>query len=277
MDDRRRGRPPYSESLREYGRGLGGGLLFSLPLLYTMEVWWTGFIAGPIRLLAYIAATFVLLLGYNTYAGMRHDADWADVAIDSVEEFGLGVVTAVTLLAILGRITADMTFQEVLGKVVVESGIAAIGFSVGTAQLGGNGETSSNRQPHAAGQAVIALCGAVLIGSNIAPTEEILLIASEIGPIRLLLLVAASVLLGMLVLFFSDFARANRYARAETIGQAVRGGIITYAVAVIAAAASLWFFGRFHGAGVEIAVAQIVVLALPATLGASAGRLLLQS
>jgi hypothetical protein len=27
------------ESLREYGRGVAGGLLFSLPLLYTVEVW----------------------------------------------------------------------------------------------------------------------------------------------------------------------------------------------------------------------------------------------
>src|SRR5687768_4310411 len=32
-----------TESLREYGRGVAGGLMFSLPLLYTMEVWWAGF------------------------------------------------------------------------------------------------------------------------------------------------------------------------------------------------------------------------------------------
>lgn len=276
MDERRREHPPYSESLREYGRGLGGGLLFSLPLLYTMEVWWAGFIAEPLRLLVYVAATFALLLGYNTYAGMRHDADFADVAIDSVEEFGLGVVTAVILLSVLGRITFEMTFEEVLGKVVVESGIAAIGFSVGTAQLGGDADTS-NKEPHAIGQTVIALCGAILIASNVAPTEEVLLIASEIGPIRLLLLVAMSILLGLLVLFFSNFARSKRYAKVETIGAAIRGGIMTYAVALIAAAASLWFFGRFQGVSTDMVVAQIVVLSLPATLGASAGRLLLQS
>ncbi|HEX4668040.1 MAG TPA: DUF2391 family protein, partial [Chthoniobacterales bacterium] len=36
--------PSIGDSLREYARGIAGGLMFSLPLLYTMEVWWTGFI-----------------------------------------------------------------------------------------------------------------------------------------------------------------------------------------------------------------------------------------
>ena len=52
-----------SQSLREYGRGVAGGLLFSLPLLYTMEVWWAGFTSHPFRLAAYVAETFTLLLG----------------------------------------------------------------------------------------------------------------------------------------------------------------------------------------------------------------------
>jgi len=52
-----------SQSLREYARGVAGGLLFSLPLLYTMEVWWAGFVAHPWRLALYVAGTFLLLLG----------------------------------------------------------------------------------------------------------------------------------------------------------------------------------------------------------------------
>ena len=57
--------PAISNSLREYARGLAGGLMFSLPLLYTMEVWWSGFVAQPMRLLVYVTATFVLLLSYE--------------------------------------------------------------------------------------------------------------------------------------------------------------------------------------------------------------------
>ena len=32
-----------AESLNEYGRRIAGGLMFSLPLIYTMEIWWVGF------------------------------------------------------------------------------------------------------------------------------------------------------------------------------------------------------------------------------------------
>ncbi|MFP5284800.1 MAG: DUF2391 family protein [Thermoanaerobaculia bacterium] len=58
-------------TLREYARGITGRLLFSLPLLYTLEVWWAGFIARPLRLLAYLFAGFLLLFGYNRYTGLR--------------------------------------------------------------------------------------------------------------------------------------------------------------------------------------------------------------
>lgn len=272
---------PLSESMREYGRGLAGGLLFSLPLIYTMEVWWAGFLARPERLLIYLAGTFALLLGYNNYAGIRHDADWADVFIDSVEELGLGLLTSASMLALLRRITLDMPFSEVVGKVVVEAGIVAIGFSVGTAQLGGDVEEeeglAGTDAPSFLSQVVIAFCGAVLVAANVAPTEEIVMIAAEIGSLRLLVMMAASAALGVLILFFSNFARSHRYARTETTWEIVAGGIVTYAVGLAASTAILWFFGRFEGCGVEMMISQIVVLSLPATLGASAGRLLLQS
>ena len=50
------------QSAREYGRGVAGGLLFSLPMLYTMEVWAAGFRLSPGRILVLASATFVLLL-----------------------------------------------------------------------------------------------------------------------------------------------------------------------------------------------------------------------
>ena len=65
--------------MREYGRGIAGGLMFSLPLLYTMEVWWAGFTLHPGRILGYMACTFVLLFLYNRFAGLRRDADLREV------------------------------------------------------------------------------------------------------------------------------------------------------------------------------------------------------
>lgn len=98
-----------SNSLREYARGVAGGLMFSLPLLYTMEVWWAGFVAEPMRLVVYIATVFLLLLGYNHYAGLHHDHCWSEVVIDSVEEMGLGLLLAAAMLFLLGQIELDTT------------------------------------------------------------------------------------------------------------------------------------------------------------------------
>ncbi len=47
-------------------------------------------------------------------------------------------------------------------------------------------------------------------------------------------------------------------------------------MALFAAALILWFFGRFDGVSLYTSLAQVIVLGVAATLGASAGRLLLQ-
>jgi putative integral membrane protein (TIGR02587 family) len=272
-----------SNSLREYGRGMAGGLMFSLPLLYTMEVWWAGFVAEPMRLLVYVAATFVLLLGYNHYAGLHRDASWQEVAIDSVEEMGLGLLLAAAVLFLLGQLEGDMHPYEIIGKVTVEAMTVAIGISVGTSQLGGgddgeekgSAEASAKEDVTFLGQVLIAACGAMLFAANVAPTEEIVMIASEARLPNILGLALLSLLLTALILYYSEFTGAGEFVRARGVMAAVIGTVVTYAVALVISAAVLWFFGRFDQALVTC-VAQTVVLGLAATLGASAGRLLLQ-
>src|SRR5215207_1081195 len=125
-----------SDSLREYGRGVAGGLLFSLPLLYTMEVWDAGFSIPPHRQLAYLLGTFVLLL------------------------------------FVLGRLGPELRLHEVMGRIVVGALTVAIGVSVGTAQLGGDPARrgSDERQVGLGSQIALAVCGAVLVAANVAPT-----------------------------------------------------------------------------------------------------------
>lgn len=281
-----------TRSLQEYLRGIAGGLLFSLPLLYTMEVWWAGFTSHPLRLLIYVLATFTLLLGYNRYCGLRCDASPTEVAIDSVEEMGLGIVIAAVVLWLLGQITFDMTVNEIVGKIVIEAMTVAIGVSVGTAQLGGSegnpeGDTGmeSKAEPkpfltddngNFSGQLMIALCGAVLFAANVAPTEEIIVIGTQTSSAKLLGIALLSMLLGALILFYSDFSGSQRFTKKRGIKTVVFGAIVTYAIALVVSAAILWFFGRFDGTAPIACLAQTIVLGLAATLGASAGRLLLQ-
>lgn len=281
-----------ANSLQEYGRGIAGGLLFSLPLLYTMEMWQAGITMHPLRMAAGLVATLVLLLGYNRYAGLRHDASWLEVAIDSFEELGLGIVLAVLILALLGRIAPGMPPTEVLGKVAVEAMTMAIGVSIGTAQLGSpdnNGEGVAAEQaapaesgmegdrPSFAGQLALGFCGAMLIASNVAPTEEIIKLAVELAPGYIFGLALVSLLLGALILFFSDFHGSKAITPHNNALSVIAAAMMNYAVALAASTAALWFFDSFDGFALATCIAEIVVLGVAATLGASAGRLLLQA
>lgn len=278
--------PPISKSLREYARGLTGGLMFSLPLLYTMEIWQAGFNTPPERLMVCILVTFALLLGYNRYAGMRQDSTWLEVAIDSIEEMGLGLLLAAFMLLLLGQIKADMETAEIVGKVVLEAMTVAIGISVGTSQLGGGdaedtedkglGEGSGKEKPDFTGQLVIGFCGAVLFAANIAPTDEIMTIAHSIVSWRLLALVVLSLLLCALILFFSEFSGSKRFVTGFAGRHMLGGTAVTYASALLASAMLLWFFGRFDGEPLVMCIGQTIVLGVAGALGASAGRLLLQ-
>ena len=267
-----------SDSLEEYGRGVAGGLLFSLPLLYTMEVWDAGIFIPPHRQLAYLVGTFVLLLGYNRYSGLHPESSWVEVVIDSVEELGIGLILSVVILLALGRIGPGLPVDEVAGRTVVEALTIAIGVSVGTAQLGGDPALRGRDEREAGfgGQLTLAVCGAVLFAANVAPTEEIVVLGVELPTLQLAGLALLSLLLGGLVLFFSDFRGARQRAGPADAFGMVRGTIVTYAVALVSSAMILWLFGRFDHVATAAVVGQTVALAVAATLGASAGRLLLQ-
>ncbi len=266
-----------AESVREYGRGVAGGLLFSLPLLYTMEVWQAGFTLPPHRQLAFLVGTCVLLLGYNRYSGLHPDTSWLEVVIDSVEELGIGLALSALLLTALGRIEPGQHLDEVLGRIVVEALVIAIGVSVGTAQLGGDDEPAGEDRPiGVGGHVILAACGAILFAANVAPTEEILIMGIELPPEQLIGLGVLSIALSGPIVYFSDFRGSRRRSRNAPASEMTRSIVITYAVSLVSSALTLWLFGRFDDTGLLAIVGQTVVLGIAASLGASAGKLLLQ-
>jgi putative integral membrane protein (TIGR02587 family) len=274
-----RGGPTIAESLREYGRGIGGGFLFSLPLIMTMELWAAGVTTSPLRLLAGLAGTFILLCGYNAYAGLRHDTRFGEILVDSVEELGIGLVLGAGILLMLGRIDGSSSLTAAIGLTLVEGLFVAVGVSVGTAQLTGATDEHGGvegRHQTISSEVALALCGAVLIAANVAPTDEILILASEMQPLLLLSALVASLVLAATLLYFSDFRGSARFAGTRGVFGVVRGTVITCAAGLVGSAALLWFFGRFDGHGLTLNVAQCVVLGIPGALGAAAGRLLLR-
>jgi putative integral membrane protein (TIGR02587 family) len=168
-----------------------------------------------------------------------------------------------------------------VGRIVVEAVTVGIGVSVGTAQLGGNDGVEEfgmvgKYEIAFGGQITLAVCGAVLFAANVAPTEEIVLIGIELSGYQLAGLGLATMALGALILFFSDFRGARRWVRPQGFGSVLRGVVITYAVGLVTSAAILWLFGRFEGVGPAAVAGQCVALGVASTIGASAGRLLLQ-
>ena len=285
---------PVKESLKEYARGIAGGLLFSFPLLYTMEVWWAGFIASPFSLLILALTTYLLLLGYNRFAGLRPDATWSEVAIDSVEEMGIGLLLSFAILLMLNRIQiGSMSTDEIMGKVVIEAMFVAIGVSIGTAQLGvgkgggkgdeeqGRDDQKKNKKEPAhrtgkAGMAVLALCGSLVVGGNVAPTQEVLMIAVEAEPGHILAMALASLFLCAVILFFSDFKGSPKRRPENFAFHLVSDVCLCYVMALGASAFVLWFFDRFENMSFWNAFAEVIVLGVLSSVGASAGRLLIK-
>lgn len=275
---------PLQDSLKEYARGIAGGLLFSFPLLYTMEVWWTGFIAPPYSLLILVVITFLLLLGYNRYAGLRPDATWREIIADAIEEMGVGLIIAFAVLLILGRISpGNMSIDEIMGKVVIEAMAVAIGVSIGTAQLGagkGGGKEKKDGDEETRDSklsiVVLAMCGSLVVGGNVAPTQEVLVIAVEANPIHILAMSLASIFICILIVFFSDFKGSPKKKPDNFIYNMIFDTCICYITALAVSSFVLWFFGRFENLGFWNCFTQVIVLGVLSSLGASAGRLLIK-
>ncbi len=274
---------PVKESVIEYARGVVGGLMFSIPVIYTMEVWWVGMELSSTRLLAMIALTALLLLGYNTYAGVRHDETWAGIVIDSVEEFGLALVVSTAALTLTNRISLSEPPREVVGKVVIEALLVAIGISIGTAQIHDDGKDDENEDERRGarpsdiwGVLTVSTCGAVVFATNVAVTDEVVLLALESGPYHLIGMILASLLLAAVVSVYSNLLENDDSEQRFAFMTYAFGTTLSYSVAVVVSALILYLFGRFDGVALTACLSMIVILSVPATLGAAAGKLLIK-
>lgn len=280
-------------TLKEYGRGIIGGLLFSLPLLYTMELWWVGITASNEKLLVFIGFTFVMLLGYNKYAGMRTDSSFGDILKESAEEIGIAFIVTFLFLLLINKINFHMSTDEILGKVIVESMVGAIGISVGTAQLGQENERDEeqsdsnteekkkeekqvNENPSTMQLWILSLCGATLFSASVAPTEEILQIAIGSNNFQLLLMILFNLSLSFIIFYYSDFKNTNSFK--SGFKEILSHLAIAYLSAILISFILLYFFefGKCRECNFDILMAKTIVLSIPATLGASAGRLLIK-
>ena len=271
-------RPSATEFGIDLGRALAGALLFALPMLMTMEMWWLGFYMDPLRLALLLAILLPLLVRLSRYGGLRPTASlWDDLA-DALVCIGAAFVAATAILCIFGVITAEMPIREIIGKVALETFAGSIGAMLSRTQLGSKEamEEKESAEQSYSGEIFLMIVGALFLSLNVAPTEEMILIAfqmnvwQEIGLILLTLILmhalVYSVELGGTERPDPDKAFWSVFARFTVVG---------YALVLLVSLYVLWTFGRTDDTAIHEIISMVVVLSFPGAIGAAAARLIL--
>jgi putative integral membrane protein (TIGR02587 family) len=259
-------------------RAFGGAMFFALPLLMTMEMWSLGFTMRPVRVALFLAAFIPMLVGLSHYAGFEETARWWEDVRDAFVALFVGFATAAAILTLAGIIDADMSAREIVGKVILEAIPGSIGAALALSLLGGSmrEEERKRRQATYGGELFLMSAGAIFFAFNIAPTEEIVLVALRMTAWHSLAVGAVSLLMMHAFVYAVEFRGQERLVEGATPWDAfLRFTLVGYAIALLIAAFVLWSFGRYDGAGLGFRASAALALALPASLGAAAARLIL--
>ncbi|MCA1572056.1 MAG: TIGR02587 family membrane protein [Chloroflexi bacterium] len=282
----RRSRDGVSETLRGLIRGSAGGLLVGLPLLYTMEMWAHSFLLPSWKIVVLVGVAFVVVVGYSAISGFRRERSLAQLLVDSLETMGIAAVVSTVALLLLGRIGLETGIRDAVGKIALEMIPVAFGVSLAGAQLASPDDDPEDAQDQgstvgdgagvgAFGRLFIAAGGALVFALNIAPTEEPMILGIEAEWWLLLLVIPASLAITFALVFYASF----RGGRSLEVGDSpldhpYTETLAAYTVSLLVSLLLLWAFGRADGAPWSAIIGQTVMLAVVASFGAAAGRLL---
>jgi putative integral membrane protein (TIGR02587 family) len=257
-------------------RAAGGAILFSLPMLMTMEMWWLGMYMDRTRLVLFLAVFFPLLVALSYISGFEDTFRPIDDVVDALVAFAIASLGSTMVLFLVGALTPEMNADEIMGKIVLQAIPGSVGALLAQSQIG----TEKERRPERANKYLLELmtmaAGAVFLAFNIAPTEEVQIIAYRITPLQAIGLLLFSILVMDVFVYAASVEHQQKVPDQlpRSLG-VLRYTVVGYAVAVVFSAFVLWSFGRFDGVWMGNAVQQSVVLALPASIGAAAARLIL--
>ncbi len=284
--------------LKDLIRGMSGGFLFGIPLLYTMEAWWIGSSVEPPRMLLSLGIAFVIAFLLNRTDGFRQvrpdNSFYA--ATDSIEAIAIGTLCTGLILVLLREITLETSLQESIGKIVIEGIPFAIGVALarsilkeGIAESDESDESDNaddTEEPDADDDIPIelsstlsdigaTLVGGVIIGFSIAPTDEIPLLEVAITPPWLLAMLVASLAISYAIVFVAGFTAQTKRRQQKGLFQSpLSETVVSYLVSLVTAMLMLLFFKNL---GVSdpwtLWLKDSVILGLPTAIGGAAGRL----
>ncbi|MDO1558019.1 TIGR02587 family membrane protein [Brevundimonas sp. 2R-24] len=257
---------------RDLVRAFGGALIFAVPLLMTMEMWWFGFHMDRVRMAVFIAASAPLLIGLAYYAGFSHRQNLLDATLDAFAALAVGAVTASVLLVLVGALQQGDAPRQLIGQVSLQAVPAAIGALLARRQLRGGGAPEDKKPETYAGELFLMVIGALFLALNLAPTEEMVLIAWRASPWHMLALLALSLGVMHVIVYQAGFGGQEEHGRPLTAF--FHFTLAGYGLVLLTGLFVLWLFGRTDGQALSEIVATCVVLGFPAGLGAAAARLL---
>jgi putative integral membrane protein (TIGR02587 family) len=265
---------------REFWSGLarasGGAIFFSLPLLMTMEMWQLGFHMARLPLALFIVVMIPMLLGLEYYTGFKESTTLLDEVADASVAYGVGLVVSALVLALFNLISLDEPLSSVIGKVALQAVPASFGAMLSGSQFGSQGaaERRHKREIGFGGTLFLMGVGALFLAFNVAPTEEMFLIASRMTHWHVLALAVTSLLLMHAFVYAVNFRGAPGAPEGvHPVSLFFRYTVPGYAIALLVSAYVLWTFGRYEDHTAAHMIMQAVVLGFPASIGASAARL----
>lgn len=265
---------------RDLGRAAGGALVFSLPMLMTMELWSLGFYLDRLRLLVLVLTALPLLIVLSRHVGFEQTRHWRDDVFDALIALGISGVVCIVTLTLFGTITLQTPFDEAMGKVVIQMVPASIGALLAKSQFGAGSDDGEDdpvgKDESYGGELFLMAVGALFLGFNVAPTEEMMLISYQMTEWHALCLVVLSVALMHGFVFALGFAGGSEVSSDEAWWSPfVRLTLPGYVIAISVSLYLLWVFARLDGLHVDSIVMATVVLAFPSAIGAAAARLIL--
>lgn len=272
-----------TKTVRDFGRAAGGALIFSLPLLMTAELWSLGFYLDRARLLVLLLASLPLLVVLSRHIGFERTRRWRDDILDSMIALGLLGLICAALLVLFGTITPETPLDEAVGKIAIQMVPGSMGALLAKSQFGAGGRddddddgTPGERDEPYAGELFLMGVGALFLGFNIAPTDDLMLISFRMEEWHALVLMALSLTLMHGFVYAVGFAGGSETSPAEPWWSGfVRLTLPGYALALTMSLFLLWIFARTDGLDLHGIVMATVVLAFPSAIGAAAARLIL--
>lgn len=259
-------------------RAFAGALIFALPMLMTMEMWWIGFSISEGRLIVLILLLVPLLVGLSRFGGFKPTERLVNDVVDAFVAIAVAAAMAAVILVIFGVIRIGMPAAEVIGKVALQTVPGSIGAMLARAQLGGEDrqEREQRDNPTFGAELFQMTVGALFLGLNVAPTEEMVLLSYMMQPWQEVALALVSLALMHAFVYALEFRGGSRRQPGMAFWSIfLRYTVTGYAVVLLISLYLLWTFGQIQGTSAEEILSAAIVLGFPCAIGAAAARLIL--